>query len=142
MMYCYYLCIYRFLYKPKNVFMYQLLVKMVTLWLFFKWFFWVNCGFNLMGKSCIHSKFRHENYACKVTQFATRIFTFKFQFSLAIQNLKKRLYKSLFLAHRIYIYIFLSGFSFTTIIKPQNCRERGRTSLWLLTTTSTRFTDT
>ena len=37
---------------------------------------------------------------------------------------------------------FLSGFSFTTIHKSQDCRGRRRAFLELLTTTSTHFTDT
>ena len=45
----------------------------------------------------------------------------------------------------IYIYIFffffLSGFSFTNIYESQDCRERGRAILELLTITSNRFTD-
>ena len=35
-----------------------------------------------------------------------------------------------------------SGFSFTTIQESQDCRGRGRVFLWLLTTTSTGFTNT
>ena len=38
-------------------------------------------------------------------------------------------------------FFFLSGFSFTTIHKSQDCRGRGRAFLQLLTTTSSCFTD-
>ena len=37
---------------------------------------------------------------------------------------------------------FLSGFSFTNIHESQDCRGRGKAFLYLLSTTSTRFTDT
>ena len=37
---------------------------------------------------------------------------------------------------------FLYGLSFTNIHESQECRGMGRTFLYLLTTTSTRFTDT
>ena len=39
-------------------------------------------------------------------------------------------------------FFFLPGFSFTNIHELQDCREKGRAFLQLLTTTSTRFTDT
>ena len=46
------------------------------------------------------------------------------------------------LLHVKFFFFFLSGFSFTTIHESQDCRGRGRLFLELLTTTSTRFTDT
>ena len=41
-----------------------------------------------------------------------------------------------------FFFFFLSEFSFTAIYESQDCRGRGRAFLQLLTTTSTRFTDT
>ena len=46
------------------------------------------------------------------------------------------------LYYRSSFFFFLIGFSFTTIYESLDCRWRGRVFPWLLTTTSTRFTDT
>ena len=42
----------------------------------------------------------------------------------------------------LFFFFFLLGFYFTTIHESQDCRGRGRAFLQLLTTNSTRFTDT
>ena len=60
--------------------------------------------------------------------------------SLCTQYIQKQLhvpFKQIF-----FFFFFLFEFSFTTIHELQDCRGRGRAFLSLLTTTSTRFTDT
>ena len=42
----------------------------------------------------------------------------------------------------LFVFFFLSGFFFTNIHESLDCSGRGRAFLQLLTTTSTRFTDT
>ena len=43
---------------------------------------------------------------------------------------------------RIVSYFFLSEYFFTTIHESQDCRGKGKTFFWVLSTISTRFTDT
>ena len=81
------------------------------------------------------------NLPCQIYQIVKK--TTKALLKFGLKRMTNRIYSHsnvFFIV--IIIIIFLSAFSFTNIHEPQACKGSGRAFLQLLTTTSTRFTDT
>ena len=80
------------------------------------------------------------NLPCQMYQIVTK--TTKALLKFGLKRMANRIYSHSNLFFIVIIIIFLSAFSFTNIHEPQACKGSGRAFLQLLTTTSTRFTDT